>query len=1142
MSASRHGTHDPDWSGRARRTTATTVTMALAIAACAVVGALAPTGRVLAAAVFDYSMPDRYGMDDDGDGVIDSYVPTTTCVDEDGPCTDHLATSAFAVEEDSWHVDFDACGSTGATEFDWLVLWRPVVAVQQTPGGGCADFFAEFPDEGTYRVGLRTRSDPASEWSEWAWQEVVVQDWLIVSMGDSYGSGEGSPDVPIDLTVLDDAAAAFGDLADALAELADFGPCNAGTGFDFDTCVDVLEASGSTAIDEAASLIRQLDDPVCDILDPAFDLLACGNLLIALGLEAVEATIEGVGAAVTNTYNTYVTRFQDVYDAALASVEGIEAVIEEFRRGARWQDRRCHRSANAGASLAAMELERLDPRTSVTLVHVACTGAMILQGVLDSYAGAEDELESTAAPTIPPQVHQAAELIGDREIDVVNLSIGGNDVNFGPMIMSCMLRTDCTQPGDVDDIRQLAETAAATNCGQQFPGVSFVYQPITSTLCGEFYSALADSPFVEKDARTLFDLGRFGDPSDPLRPGIAVAYQMLSDALHRTPFSGPGLPGAPDQLGLGLPTDRNDRVYITEYVNPLRRDDGEICSFDTDGLEMLPGASAAETAFLDAEIVAELSEVVSDGAATHGWNFVDGVVDGFVTRFGEGHGYCAAPDGFNVPTAFADPAGGSWMVQLQDAFVRQGNKMGAVHPNTSGFRHYAQQILPSWLADLYGDPVGLLSPRRPDQAPFADAGPTRLLDEGATRVLTNDSYDGDGDPLTYAWSTTSPAFSVAPSASAAPTLTAIDDGAGYVQLTVDDGDEGTSSDEAIVVVRNVAPSVTGGSGTVEEGAPLLASVTFTDPGVLDTHTATVDYDDGATTGPTPVTGGTVPLSHTYVDQGTFTAAVTVTDDDDGSGVGTFDVTVVNAPPVVGPITAPIEPVLIGTTVAVSAGFTDAGVLDTHSATVDWGDGTTTPANVTQAAGSGSVAASHPYGAPGIYTVTVSVDDGDGGVETSEFLYIVVYDPEGGFATGGGIIHSPAGAYVPEPDAAGPAVFAFVSKYKKGATTPEGHTSFRFHAADFVFASTSYDWLVISNSKATYKGVGTVNGGGDYGFLLSAVDGDADTASGPDRLRLKVWDLTSGEIVYDNQAGAADDTPAATAITGGAITANVPRGR
>jgi hypothetical protein len=108
-------------------------------------------------------------------------------------------------------------------------------------------------------------------------------------------------------------------------------------------------------------------------------------------------------------------------------------------------------------------------------------------------------------------------------------------------------------------------------------------------------------------------------------------------------------------------------------------------------------------------------------------------------------------------------------------------------------------------------------------------------------------------------------------------------------------------------------------------------------------------------------------------------------------------------------------------------------------------------------------------------------------DTEYFRYVVVYDQDGGFVTGGGWINSPIEAYTADPTLEGKASFGFVSKYKKGADTPSGNTEFQFKAGDLNFHSNDYDWLVIAGAKAQYKGTGTINGAGSYGFKLFAID-------------------------------------------------------
>jgi hypothetical protein len=83
---------------------------------------------------------------------------------------------------------------------------------------------------------------------------------------------------------------------------------------------------------------------------------------------------------------------------------------------------------------------------------------------------------------------------------------------------------------------------------------------------------------------------------------------------------------------------------------------------------------------------------------------------------------------------------------------------------------------------------------------------------------------------------------------------------------------------------------------------------------------------------------------------------------------------------------------------------------------------------------------------------------------------------------------PPSAYVPNATLEGKATFGFVSKYGKGATTPTGNTEFQFKIANLNFYSENYDWLVVARSHAKYKGTGIINGEGNYGFRLSAVDG------------------------------------------------------
>lgn len=148
--------------------------------------------------------------------------------------------------------------------------------------------------------------------------------------------------------------------------------------------------------------------------------------------------------------------------------------------------------------------------------------------------------------------------------------------------------------------------------------------------------------------------------------------------------------------------------------------------------------------------------------------------------------------------------------------------------------------------------------------------------------------------------------------------------------------------------------------------------------------------------------------------------------------------------------------------------------------------------------------------------------------------VAVYDPAAGFVTGGGWISSPEGAYTADPSLVGKATFGFVSKYQKGAAVPTGQTEFQFRVAGLNFKSSSYEWLVIAGARAQYKGTGTINGAGNYGFMLTAIDGQLPGGGGTDKFRIKIWDKATDTMIYDNMLGSSDTNDPTTVLGGGSI--------
>jgi YVTN family beta-propeller protein len=354
-----------------------------------------------------------------------------------------------------------------------------------------------------------------------------------------------------------------------------------------------------------------------------------------------------------------------------------------------------------------------------------------------------------------------------------------------------------------------------------------------------------------------------------------------------------------------------------------------------------------------------------------------------------------------------------------------------------------------------------------------------------------------------------------------------------VTVTVSDGDSpaGTGTNSAPFTL-NTPPVVSAGGGTGgysgAEGSAINLSGTATDS---DGDTVTTAWTATANSG----TDGTCTFANpaaldttvTCTDQGSYTLTLTGSDGVNPTVTSTAQLTASNAPITVGTVTGPSAPVAINTSVAVSASFTDPGSADGHTATIDWGDGTTSAATVSETAGTGTGTASgsHTYTAAGVYTVTVTVSDGNSPAATgsSTYQYAVVYDPEAGFVTGGGTINSPAGAFPADPTLTGPAHFGFVSKYQVGSNTPVGQTEFQFYAGDVNFHSSNYDSgsLVISGPLARYTGTGTIKGSTDsYTFLVEAYDCDVtgSCATSPDGFRIQITDTTTHTLIYDNVAG------------------------
>jgi DNA/RNA endonuclease G (NUC1) len=301
----------------------------------------------------------------------------------------------------------------------------------------------------------------------------------------------------------------------------------------------------------------------------------------------------------------------------------------------------------------------------------------------------------------------------------------------------------------------------------------------------------------------------------------------------------------------------------------------------------------------------------------------------------------------------------------------------------------------------------------------------------------------------------------------------------------------TSTVDLTVASVNDAPTASlDAPATSVEGSAVAVAITGAD---VDADALTIAWS--VTKNGAPFANGTgASVSFTPDDNGSYVISATVTDAANATASTTATVAVTNAAPAIVNISGPAGSQSTGTAVSVTVSATDAGSADTHTATFTWGDSTSSTVNCV----AGTCSTSHTYTAAGIYNVAIVVTDDDGASASSTLNNVVITDANAGFITGGGWISTPSGQ----------ATLNVNAKYHKNGSTT-GNTTFAISGSSF--ASTSYDWLVISGTTATLQGSGKINGSGDYGFLVTATD------AGNDTFAIRVFDKATNATVYEAAA-------------------------
>jgi probable HAF family extracellular repeat protein len=323
---------------------------------------------------------------------------------------------------------------------------------------------------------------------------------------------------------------------------------------------------------------------------------------------------------------------------------------------------------------------------------------------------------------------------------------------------------------------------------------------------------------------------------------------------------------------------------------------------------------------------------------------------------------------------------------------------------------------------------------------------------------------------------------------------------------------------------NRAPVVNmGGPYSGTEGTPVTFAFSATD---ADGDALSYSWDLGDGTGGS---GLTLPASHTYADNGTYVVTLSASDGKSGTDMKSAAVSITNIAPTIptGGLTAPLSPIgLAGgsASAAITVSFTDpAGPSDTYAAQIQCGNGTT----LSRGGITSPYSATCVYTAPGVYTVSATVSDDDGGTSATAFYeYISVLDTDGAFVTGAGFYDVPG-------QGAAKAHFSFDVNLLHGQTPPNGSAKLwmPIHGEHAEFESTTIEMLVVAGNRAQFWGTGTLNGEAAR-FRITATD---DGGSGAhDAVRIELWHEHGDTLLYDSQPGAAQDAPVTTTIEGGKV--------
>ncbi len=296
-----------------------------------------------------------------------------------------------------------------------------------------------------------------------------------------------------------------------------------------------------------------------------------------------------------------------------------------------------------------------------------------------------------------------------------------------------------------------------------------------------------------------------------------------------------------------------------------------------------------------------------------------------------------------------------------------------------------------------GNPVSI-------NATFSDPG---FVVNGVGESYTASIDWGDGSMTTTGVVTTTPGGPGIPTTGTV-TGTHTYHAPGDHTVTVSVFDSPTTFGTGTLTVHDPAPVLITTQQTISgvEGTPVnLPSLQFSYAGVSTTLSASIDWGDGQVTmgalvlnpnSPAGTTTGTLSGSHTYGAFGPYAIKVSISNAAGTSMTLPIQASIGNLAPTVAQLAPQV--IVPNAVFLLTDAFNDPGFLDTHSAVIKWGDGTSTKFDsstiITNANGSttqalveptassaGSITYGHIYTDDSSRTVTLTITD-DGGLATT----------------------------------------------------------------------------------------------------------------------------------------------------------------